>query len=125
MKRISVDGICTIHERTLALYGGEPGTRDQGLLESSTMSPYQTFDGYDLYATTPEKSSALIRSLIQNHPFVDGNKRTGMLAGLILLTINGYRFSTVSTEIERVGFGVADGSIGLMDLNAWINHIIT
>ena len=89
-----------IHERTLVLYGGEPGIRDRGMLELSTLSPYQTFfDGIDLYATMTEKSSALIRSLTQNHPFVDGNKRTGMLAVLILLLLNGYRYSTVSTEI--------------------------
>ena len=71
-----------------------------------------------------EKSSALIRSLIQNHPFVDGNKRTGMLAGLILLLLNGYRYSTVSTEIERIGFGVAAGSVDFAELNAGANRII-
>lgn len=124
MKILSVDRICTIHERTRALYGGEPGIRDYGLLESSTVSPYQTFDGIDLYATMPEKSSALIRSLIQNHPFVDGNKRTGMLAGLILLSINGYRYSTLSAEIERIGFGVAAGRVNFAELSAWINRII-
>ena len=74
------DDILEIHKRSIEDYGGSQGIRDASLLESAIARPFQTFEEKDLYPTFYEKAAALGESLIINHPFVDGNKRTGMAA---------------------------------------------
>jgi death-on-curing protein len=69
--------ILKLHYRSIEAYGGSHGVRDEGLLESAIARHFQTFGGDDLYPSTFEKAAALCESLIVNHPFVDGNKRTG------------------------------------------------
>ena len=82
---IALDDILELHKRSIADYGGLNGIRDIGLLESAIARAYQTFEGNDLYPTPYEKAAALGESLITNHPFIDGNKRTGMAAMYALL----------------------------------------
>jgi len=77
--------VLTLHDRLLAQYGGASGIRDGNLLDSALNRPFQTFGGEDLYPTFYEKAAAVIQSIIINHPFVDGNKRTGFLLGEALL----------------------------------------
>ncbi len=74
---ILLEDILKLHDFSIQQYGGASGIRDIGLLESAIARPFQTFDGGDLYPTIIEKVAALGESLIINHPFVDGNKRTG------------------------------------------------
>ena len=77
---ITIKTILRLHELSVITYRGSQGIRDQGLLESAIARPYQTFGGKDLYPTVLEKAAALSESIKINHPFIDGNKRTGLLA---------------------------------------------
>jgi death-on-curing protein len=72
-------------------FGGLPGIRDLGLIESAVGKPQATFDGNDLYNTIFNKAAALLQSLLKNHPFVDGNKRTALTSAGIFLKLNGYQ----------------------------------
>ena len=74
---IQLNNILELHKQSIKLYGGSMSIRDEGLLQSAIQRPFQTFGGKYLYATVYEKAAALGESLIENHPFVDGNKRTG------------------------------------------------
>ena len=81
--------ILFLHKRIIETSGGSYGVRDQGLLESAIYRPQASFGGQDLYPDLLAKAAALIHSLIKNHPFVDGNKRTGFEAMRLFLRING------------------------------------
>ena len=82
----SFNEILKIHTILVEEFGGSDGVRDNQLLESAINRPYQTFDGQDLYPSALEKAAAILESIVKNHPFVDGNKRTGyVLARLILM----------------------------------------
>ena len=85
--------VLELHRRILEQSGGALGIRDLGLLESAIAQPRMTFGGEDLYPSLLEKAAALGFSSIMNHPFVDGNKRTGHAATEILLVLNGLEIS--------------------------------
>jgi death-on-curing protein len=89
-----------IHARLVVTTGGEHGIRDLGLLESAVARPQATFDGADLYPDLFLKTAALMESLSQNHPFVDGNKRTAITAAAMFLQLNGYVLQTTNEELE-------------------------
>jgi death-on-curing protein len=86
---ISVNNVLTIHQLLVTSFGGSQGVRDRNLLESALARPLQTFDGKELHPTMIEKSTSLFESIITNHPFVDGNKRTGYVLMRLLLLKNG------------------------------------
>src|SRR3990172_10842143 len=87
---ITLEQLLTIHEDQIDRYGGSHGIRDLNLLESALFRPQTTFSGEDLYKTIFDKAAALMHSLILNHPFVDGNKRTAVVAAIIFLLQNGW-----------------------------------
>jgi death on curing protein len=80
-----------LHDRMLALHGGAAGVRDQSLLESALARPRQRF-AYDPVADHVDLAAAYTFGIVKNHPFVDGNKRTGFVAGVLFLELNGYLF---------------------------------
>ena len=121
MKRLSVQHIKQIHSLLIAETGGLDGIRDEGLLESAVNAPFQTFDDMPLYKTIEAKAARLGYSLVNNHPFVDGNKRTGMMAMLLFFEINGAGREYTDEEVIRVGLALADGS---MDDKALLNWIL-
>ena len=105
--------------------GGSAGIRDFGALESALAQPRMTFDGDELYPTIVDKAAALGFSLINNHPFVDGNKRIGHAAMEVFLILNGYEIEAGVDEQERVILGVAAGQIKRDELRAWLSlHIV-
>ncbi|MEL7624390.1 MAG: type II toxin-antitoxin system death-on-curing family toxin [Clostridiales bacterium] len=120
MKRLSVGHIKQIHSLLIAETGGLDGIRDEGLLESAANAPFQTFDNVPLYKTIEAKAARLGYSLISNHAFLDGNKRTGMMAMLLFLDLNGAGRDYTDEEIIRVGFALADGSMDDKELLNWI-----
>jgi death-on-curing protein len=89
MRWLQLAEVLELHRRLLAQSGGSPGLRDLGLLEASLALPRQSFAGADLYPGLIAQAAALGFSLIQNHPFVDGNKRIGHAALEITLVLNG------------------------------------
>jgi death-on-curing protein len=101
------------------------GIRDLGALESAVAQPRMTFNGEELYPTMIEKASALGFSLIQNHPFMDGNKRTGHAAMETFLMLNGYEISASVNEQVDIVLGVASGNMNRNTFTDWLKeHII-
>jgi death-on-curing protein len=91
MRSLTVAESLEIYQRVMLQSGGLVGIRDFGALESAMAQPFMTFDGDELYPTLVEKAAALGFSLIQNHPFADGNKRTGHAVMAVFLALNGYK----------------------------------
>ena len=101
------------------------GIRDVSGLESALAQPRQTFGGKELYATLVDKAPALGHSLVLNHPFVDGNKRTAHAAMDVFLLLNGHEIAAPVDEQERVMLEVASGSMERAQFMSWIaSHII-
>jgi death on curing protein len=98
-----------IHEMLLVRHGGASGLRDEGLLESAVARPRQQF----AYATPDiiEMAAAYTAGIVQNHPFVDGNKRTGFVVGALFLEMNGFEFTAPEAEAALAVLELAAGSI--------------
>jgi len=123
MKRLTKTQILKMHSLLIQKTGGSDGVRDEGLLDSALNLPFQSFDGKDIYKTIEAKAARLGFSLVNNHSFVDGNKRIGILAMLVFLEINGIEIICTDEELIELGLGLADGSISYKDLLNWIiNH---
>ncbi len=120
MKRLTKTQILKMHSLLIQKTGGSDGVRDEGLLDSALNLPFQSFDGEDIYKTIQAKAARLGFSLINNHPFVDGNKRIGILVMLVFLEINGIEIICTDEELIELGLGVADGSVSYKDLLNWI-----
>jgi death-on-curing protein len=101
MRYLTLAEVVELHELVLAATGGAAGVRDLGGLESALAQPKATFDGRDLHQTLVEKAAALGFSLVQNHPFVDGNKRTAHAAMETFLVLNGSEIAASVNEQER------------------------
>lgn len=107
---VEIDEVIAIHERMLEIGGGREGIRDFTLIHSAIERPKATFAGKNLYPTIWLQAAAMIQSLIRNHPFNDGNKRTGYFSTLRFLYLNGYDLTvsdkdiidfTLSIDVER------------------------
>ena len=122
MNFLTAGEIILLHELVIERTGGETGIRDNGLLTSSVESIKATFDSEDLYPTLISKASQLAFSLINNHAFVDGNKRVGILAMLLMLKINDTLISYSEDEIIELGLKTADGTHTRQDIAYWIEN---
>ncbi|WP_371362000.1 hypothetical protein SRRS_32650 [Sporomusa rhizae] len=120
MRLLTVTDIILLHKKLIEQTGGSHGIRDAGLIESAVTRALATFDGQDLYTTVKSKIAAVTYSLVSNHGFVDGNKRVGVAAMLLLLRINGYRLSYTQQELITLGLSIADGSAAENDISDWI-----
>jgi death-on-curing protein len=120
MKYLTVDLVLRIHERQIERFGGDPGLRDAGLLDSALAQPRAAFGGQSLYPTLEEKAAALAFSLVMNHPFVDGNKRTAAAAMLMFLSRNGYTVYATDEEFESIILRTAAGELERGGLLAWV-----
>lgn len=96
------------------------GVRDEGLLDSALNSPFHSFEGEDIYKTIQSKAARLGFSLVNNHPFLDGNKRTGILAMVVFLEMNGIEICCTDNELITLGLGLADKKINDKELLSWI-----
>jgi death-on-curing protein len=117
---IQLNDILELHEQSINLYGGSMGIRDEGLLQSAIQRPFQTFGGEDLYPTVYEKAAALGESLIENHPFVDGNKRTGALAMFTFLMEYGIEINTSNTDFYNFVIAISTGEIKFKAIVEWL-----
>ena len=114
-----------LHRRLIAQSGGALGVRDERALDAAIAQPRMTFDGRELYPTLEEKAVALAFSLIQNHPFVDGNKRIGHASLEVSLMLNGYELAADVDDAERVFLGVAASTTSRDELLTWVrNHSV-
>lgn len=122
MRYLSLAEVIELHRRVIDQSGGAPGLRDTGRLESAVAQPRISFGGRDLYPSLIEKAGALCFSLVQNHPFVDGNKRLGHAAMEVFLILNGHEIRAGVDEQETVIIGVASGQVSRESLVEWLNE---
>lgn len=122
MKRLSLDEVLSLHALTIEAHGGISGVRDMSLLDAAIKAPFQTFDHTDLYPEIESKAAHLAFGLIQNHPFLDGNKRTGLLAMLVFLEVNGITLSYSDKELVDLGLKIACGKFSSEKIQDWIHH---
>lgn len=95
---ITKEIVLRLHELSIIEYGGSNGLREESSLESAVSRPYQTFGGDELYLSVYEKAAAIGESIIMNHPFVDGNKRTDFWLCLLFLLMSVYIFHHLMTK---------------------------
>lgn len=119
---ISKEEILRLHHLSIVRYGGADGIRDEGLLESAIARPYQTFGGDDLYQTVYEKAAAMMESLIINHPFVDGNKRTGFLGMFGILLKENIKLTATDGNIYAFTIRVSTGETKFEDIVSWLKQ---
>jgi death on curing protein len=117
---ITKEVILRLHELSILKYEGGNGTRDEGLMESAIARPYQTFGGEDLYPTVFEKAAATAESIIINHPFLDGNKRTGLLAMLAVLDNENFELSMSNGEIYNFIVKISTGEVKFEQIVEWL-----
>lgn len=116
MIKFSKENVLSIYEVLTLKTGGTVGIRDEGLLASALEAPYQTFSGVDLFPTLLEKGVRLGFGLVSNHPFVDGNKRIGILIMLVFFEMNGILIDFTDDEVVDMALGVASSKYSYNDL---------
>jgi death-on-curing protein len=119
MNYLTIEQVLFLHARLIEETGGSHGVRDLGLLESAVARPQATFGGADLYPDLSSKAAAFMESLIRNHPFIDGNKRTGIAAAALFLLQNGWRLKATNSELENFTLYVAESKPELSEITAW------
>jgi death on curing protein len=122
MRYLTLLEVLELHRQIIEQSGGALDIRDLGLLESAIAQPLATFDGEDLYSSVTEKAVALGFSIIMNHPFVDGNKRTGHAAMEVFLILNGMEISASVDEQEKIVLAVASGKIEREAFVEWLRQ---
>lgn len=120
MRYLTLSEAFEIYRRIMERSGGTVGIHSLGALESALAQPRLTFGGEELYLTIVEKAAALGFSLIKNHPFVDGNKRTGHAAMETFLFLNGFEIDAAVDEQEQVILQVASGELGREAFTDWL-----
>ena len=122
MKAISLEELLVFHRKIIEKTGGSKGIRDLNLIESALNRAFVTFESEDLYKGIIDKIAAITYGLIQNHGFVDGNKRIGIAVMLFLLKLNELKIRYSQEELIKLGLGIADGLITEKNLRYWIRH---
>jgi death-on-curing protein len=112
--------ILVLHEQLIEETGGSSGLKDEGLLESALASPFQSFDGKDLFPSVYQKAARLGFGLASNHAFIDGNKRIGAHAMLVFLLLNGVEIEYSQEELIYLFLGIANGEKDYPDVLNWI-----
>jgi len=112
---LSLEQVLILHELQIGDYGGSHGIRDIGLLESALFRPQTTFGGKDLYPTVFIKAAVLAYSLLKNHPFVDGNKRTATVSMIVFLELNNYKLRINEHGLAQLMLKFEAGKIDLND----------
>ena len=122
MKKLTKEQILLLLQDLIEQTGGTAGLRDEGLLESALFTPFQSFDGNDMFPSLQQKAARLGFGLIQNHPFVDGNKRIGAHAMLVFLSLNGVELTYTQQELSGMILDVAAGKQSFEDMVIWIQQ---
>ena len=120
---IETRDVLAIHDRLLAVHGGAVGLRDRGLPESALARPRQ----HHPYADSPEiaELAALYSAgVVRNHPFVDGNKRTGFLIGVLFLELNGFEFNASEEDATQAVTSLAAGTLDEAGYLAWLRETV-
>lgn len=120
---LSKEQVITLHEQLIAETGGISGLRDEGILESALYAPFQTFGNVEPYPSLQQKAARLGFGLIMDHPFIDGNKRTGTHTMLVFLALNNIELEYTQQELSETIMQIATGNYSFEYLFKWIiNH---
>jgi len=117
---LSAEQVLFIHARVIEETGGTHGVRDLNMFLSALGRSQASFDDEDLIPELFSKAAALLEALILNHPFLDGNKRTGVVAAALFLRQNGYRLIAKGEELVSIGLGIAQSKYSLDELASWL-----
>lgn len=117
---IELRDVLNIHNILIDKFGGSKGVRDQGSLESAINRPFATFDNQDLYPTPSDKAAAILESILINHPFVDGNKRTAYVLMRLILLDNGLDVVADQEDKYKMVISASTGDIRFVDIKKWI-----
>ncbi|MDP6600970.1 MAG: type II toxin-antitoxin system death-on-curing family toxin [Phycisphaerales bacterium] len=119
---LSLADVLQLHSDQIDHYGGEVGVRDQGLLESALAQPVATFDRQRLRADLFEMAAAYLFHIVQNHPFVDRNKRAGVVAALVFLMDNSIEIEAEPGELYELTMSVARSDAGKTEVTEFFRH---
>jgi death-on-curing protein len=119
---ITVAQVLKIHAFAIEKFGGANGVRDTGSLESALARPFQTFGGTKLYTTIFEKAAAIGESIIMNHPFIDGNKRTGYLLMEALLRYEGFKITANDITLYNFVINISTGTMPFNNIVEWLKE---
>ena len=114
--------VLLLHTKITQRTGGSDGVREPGLLESALARPHASFGGTALYPRLTDKAAALCCGLTQNHPFVDGNKRIGVMAMLLMLRRNACPVHYTQQELIDLSLALARGDCDVDDVVAWVEQ---
>lgn len=118
---LTKEQLVMLHGKIMQATGGLDGLRDDSLLQSALLSPMQTYDGTELFPSLIDKAARLACGLTQNHPFIDGNKRIGAHAMLVVLALNDISLNYTQNELSDVFLRLAAGQIDFDYLRDWVN----
>jgi len=116
MIKFDKNDVLRLYKMIVDYTGGTFGIRDETMLESAIMAPYQTFGGEELYPTIMSKAARLGYGLVKNHPFIDGNKRIGIFVMLVFLSVNSIKMDFSDDEIINMGINTASGNLNYEDI---------
>lgn len=119
---LTPEQVLFLHSRLIVETGGAQGVRDLGMLLSALGRPQSTFDAAELYPDLFAKTAALMDSLVRNHPFVDGNKRTAITAAALFLKSNGHQLIVGNDEMVRFTLACAQSQISFQEITNWFER---
>jgi death on curing protein len=121
---LDLDRVLRIHRSLIETYGGIEGVRDIGLLHSAIAMPQASFGGAFLHKDLFEMAGAYLYHITQNHPFLDGNKRTGAAAALVFLTMNDVDVQADEDGLVELTLAVAEGQAGKQQIADFLRRIV-
>ena len=120
MKKLTKAQVLMLHEELIQETGGADGLLDESLLDSALSAPFHSFDDTDAFPSIQQKGARLGYGLIQNHAFVDGNKRIGTHAMLVFLALNGVELDYTQEELSNMVLAVASGELSFDSMAKWV-----
>jgi death-on-curing protein len=120
MNNLSIDDILEIHRQVVSKFGGVQGVRDLGRVESVVATQTQEVFGAEVYTSVYEKAAAIMRGIIQDHPFIDGNERTAVVSTISFLIWNGIDFRAKKCELEDFAVKIATDRLEIKEIADWL-----
>jgi death-on-curing protein len=121
---LTLDDVLRIHQRLIDEFGGSAGVRDMGLLQSALAMPGASFGGQYLHDSVAAMAAAYLYHLVQNHPFIDGNKRIGATAARAFILIDDWRFQPPEQKYQDIVLAVASGKLDKAAVTAFFNKYV-
>lgn len=117
---LSKEQVLMMHRQLISVTGGSDGIRDEGILDSALLNPFQSFGGEELYPSIQAKAAQLCFGLVKNHAMIDVNKRLGAHVMLVFLMLNGYELIYIQEELVDIILELAAGKKNVDDILQWI-----